>query len=175
MQSRRYTINSTFTNQKKSSFFFFFLSFPQWRAIARKLPFRPHSGKSVAYRLRNAPFVFTRQRVDVTDVLSALSYDGLPDDVRAVRHFVSGGCRVGFEMIVSSVQWKTRLTFLSSLSRVSWRILAKWFLTVAPARENSIQFIYKYVPNRAFVSTRFKRRFDTYGVARGKCPRWNVY
>lgn len=57
-----------------------------------KLSLRPHRGKSVAYRLQNAPFVFTRQRVDVTDVLSALSYDGLLD-VRVVRHSVSGRCR----------------------------------------------------------------------------------
>lgn len=76
-----------------------------------KLSLRPHGGKSVAYRLQNAPFVFTRQRVDVTDVLSALSYDGLLD-VRAVRHSVSGGCRatrIWNDCLVRERQ-KTRLT-----------------------------------------------------------------
>lgn len=69
------------------------LLFPGGREIARQVIASARMAeKSVAYGLQNAPFVFTRQRVDVTDVLSALSYDGLPD-VRAVCHFVSGRCR----------------------------------------------------------------------------------
>lgn len=85
-----------------------FFSFLSKRKKKRgKLSFRPHGGKSVAYTQTVecvCEFVFTRQQVDVTDVLSALSYDG-STDVWTVCHSVSGGCRAhGFEMIVSSDQ-----------------------------------------------------------------------
>jgi len=109
-----------------------------------KLSLRPHGGKSVAYRLQNAPFVFTRQRVDVTDVLSALSYDGLLD-VRAVCHSVSGGCRA------TDLKWLS----CQSNKRCEWRffhrsrrvashdVLSQNNFSSRHANVN--HFIYKYV------------------------------
>lgn len=110
-----------------------------------KLSLRPHGGKSVAYRLQNAPFVFTRQRVDVTDVLSALSYDGLPD-VGAVCHFVSGGCRATDLKWLSRQSSKRRGWRSFHRSRVSYHTYLRKMISHLSANVNG--FIYKYVFNK---------------------------
>lgn len=103
---------------------------------------------------RVCEFVFTRQRVDVTDVLSALSYDGLAD-VWAVRHSVSGGCRATDLKWLSRQSSKRRGWRSFHRSRVSWHTDAKWFLTVA--RTPLLLFINMFLTTVSFFALwRFK-------------------
>lgn len=98
--------------------------FFQWRKEA-SYQFRPHGGKSVAY-IRTAEcvceFVFTRQGVDVTDVLFALSYD--------VCHFIPGGCRATDLKWLSRQNSKRRGWRSFHRSRVPWCTDAKWFFII---------------------------------------------
>lgn len=91
------------------------------------------------YRLQNAPFVFTRQRVDVTDVLSALSYDGLPD-VGAVCHFVSCRCRAADLKWLSRQSSKRRGCRSFHRSRVSYHTYLHKMISHRVARTLSISF-----------------------------------
>lgn len=97
-----------------------FLPFPTTGNRATSYRLARMAGKSVACRLQNAPFVFTRQRVDVTDVLSALSYDGLrPTFGPSVTSYQVGVVPRIRNDCLSSVGDKRRaLTFFSSLARV---------------------------------------------------------
>lgn len=104
-----------------------------------KLSLCPYGRKSVVYRLQNASFVFTRQRVDVTDILSALSYDGLPD-VGAVCHFVSGRCRAADLKWLSRQSSKRRGCRSFHRSRVSYHTYLHKMISHRVARTLSISF-----------------------------------